>query len=152
MNYTAVNSDPNLLEQARQILVADSKGLIDCSFTYSYIPEITAPLLWTTEDQQAFLKLHPISTPFCYLTYTQNDPGHFDATTHTVVGSEVLLTAAQGPITPIAVAFEMMHGLQYYILDKGFPIGLPLDNFNATPELVQTKVDTCLPYLNKLVI
>lgn len=150
MQYIAINSDPSLLEQARQLLVQYSDGRIDCSFQYSYIPEIMAPLLWTTEDQQAFLKIHPIATPFCYLTYANNDPGHYDATTHTVAGSQVYLTAAQGPIPVMSVAFEMMHGLQYYILDKGFPIGLPLDNFNATEELVQAKVDKVLPYLSSL--
>ncbi len=151
MSYTAINSDPSLLEQARQILLKDSNGRIDCSFQYQQLPPIVSPTLWTSDEQTLFLKNFPVSTPFCYISYQGYDPNHFDARTSTVAGSKVYLTASYNVTDPVAVAFEMLHGLQEYILDKGFPIGLPLDNYNATPELVQAKVDLCVSFLDNLV-
>lgn len=151
LHYTAINTDPNLLEQARQLLLKYSNGRIDCNFQYQQLPPIISPTLWTSDEQDLFLKNFPVSTPFCYLTYTGNDPNHSDARTSTSPNSKVIVTASYNVTDPMAVSFEIMHGLQEYILDKGFPIGLPLDNYNATPELVQAKVDLCIPFLDKIV-
>jgi hypothetical protein len=147
MQYTCFNADPVLMEQARKLLLKYSDGKLDASFTYFTIPPISVPSLWTTEAQIIFLNQHPVSTPFAFLNYQGYDPGHSNLVTRETPGSKTILTASMRNQTPFYICYEFLHGIQFYLMDKGLPVGMPDDVFTPDEAFLKMKIEKILPFV-----
>lgn len=152
MSYTAINSDPSLLEQARQLLVQYSGGRIDCSFQYSQLPPIY-PLnhqILTIQEHIDFIKNFPIATQFGFVTYITTILNYFEMNTGLVQGSNNIVTFAFGPVSPLYICYEFVNALEAQALSKGIVIPGDNDIFTPSEDFIKAKLNALLPYLYKL--
>ncbi len=152
MPYTCVNVEPNLMENARQLLVQLSGGRIDCSFTYQQHPPIV-PLngqVFTVDEQVPYLKNFPIPTRFGFVKY-QSTMSLNQMTTAEIPGTQNIVTfATSNNQDPMTVCYEFTNALIDQLQSKGVQISNP-DNLNVTdwPTFIKSKLVTILPILEK---
>ncbi len=153
MNYTVVNTEPNLMENARQLLFQLSGGKIDCTFNYQQLPPIH-PLnsqVLTVDEQIPFLKNFPIPTRFGFVKY-QSSMSLNQMTTAQIPQTQNIVTfATANNQDPMVVCFEMTHALFKQLQSKGIQIADP-DNLTNADWLgfVKQNLELIIPYLAKL--
>lgn len=153
MAYTAINSDPTLLEQARQLLVQYSGGRIDCSFQYSQLPPIY-PLngkIFSREEQIQFLHNFPIPTRYGFVSYMCSIPGYFQMTTAEISQTPNIVTFATfSNKDPMYFCYEFVNALEAQALSKGIVVPGNNDIFTPSEDFIKAKLTSLLPYLDKL--
>jgi len=147
MKYTCFNVDKDICAQARQLLAMYSNGRIDVEFTFKDISELFYSGRMTTENQIAFLKARPVSTPYAYIVYKSDTPTYDYMSTAEVPTMKTIVTAGEPNPSPFNLCYEFVHAITQYLLQQGFPIGIP-DDVNTPPEdLLKKKLAKVMLYL-----
>lgn len=153
LGYTAINSDPSLLEQARQLLVQYSGGRIDCSFQYSQLPPIY-PLngkIFSREEQIQFIHNFPIPTRYGFVSYMCSIPNYFQMTTAEVSQTPNIVTfATLSNKDPMYFCYEFVNALEAQALSKGIVIPGNNDVFTPSEDFIKAKLTSLLPFISKL--
>lgn len=126
MKYTVFNGDPNLMEQARQLLVQYSGGKIDCIF--KYLVHDFGSGIFTTDKQISMFK--DADSGFVFAFYDADIPNYSQIATAQVPGTDIILSAATPLIQPVLwIVYELVNALYAKLGIVGDDIYTPDEGF-----------------------